>query len=118
MTDSDQPATSPDISKDVNRGLAWVGLASTSVGVLDFVAQVVILALWISPEAYGIAALAITLFPVLDKATDMGLSAAVIQRDDHTPEKISTVFCVFQTQSAIGFPLVVDRHVAAIGFDR
>ncbi|HUH04488.1 MAG TPA: lipopolysaccharide biosynthesis protein [Kofleriaceae bacterium] len=88
MTDSEQT----DISKNVNRGLAWVGLASSSVGLLDFVAQVVILALWISPEQYGIAALAITLFPVLDKATDLGLSAAVIQRDDHTAEKISTVF--------------------------
>lgn len=67
-------------------------MASSTVGVLDIVSQVVILAIWISPAEYGVAALAITLFPVLDKATDMGLSAAVIQRDDHTETKISTVF--------------------------
>jgi hypothetical protein len=29
---------------------------------------------------------------VLDHATDMGLSSAVIQRDDHSPSKISTAF--------------------------
>lgn len=81
-----------DIKKQVNRGLAWVGLASSTVGLLDIVALVVILALWIPPDEYGMAALAITLFPVLDLATDMGLSAAVIQRDDHTESKISTVF--------------------------
>jgi O-antigen/teichoic acid export membrane protein len=102
MTDTQQP----DISKDVNRGLAWVGLASSSVGVLDFVAQVVILALWISPELYGVAALAITLFPILDKATDLGLSAAVIQRDDHTPEKISTVFWLNVAMSVSIFLLI------------
>ncbi len=81
-----------DIQKDVNRSLGWIGIASASVAVLDLVAQIVILALWISPGQYGIATMAITLFPVLDMATDMGLSAAVIQRDDHTEVKISTVF--------------------------
>ena len=81
-----------DIQKEVNRGLAWVGMASSTVGLLDIVANVLILAIWVPPAEYGVAALAITLFPVLDKATDMGLSAAVIQRDDHTEAKISTVF--------------------------
>jgi PST family polysaccharide transporter len=34
----------------------------------------------------------VSLFPVLDRATDLGLSAAVIQRDDHSDAKMSTVF--------------------------
>jgi teichuronic acid exporter len=82
----------PDIKKQVNRGLAWVGLASSSVGLLDVLAQIIILAVWISPEQLGTAALAVSLFPVLDRATDLGLSAAVIQRDDHDDAKMSTVF--------------------------
>jgi O-antigen/teichoic acid export membrane protein len=82
----------PDIKKQVNRGLAWVGLASSSVGLLDVLAQIIILAIWISPEQLGTAALAVSLFPVLDRATDLGLSAAVIQRDDHDDAKMSTVF--------------------------
>jgi len=30
----------------------------------------------------------IWIFPILDQATDLGLSAAVIQRDDHSESKI------------------------------
>lgn len=76
----------------VHRGLAWVGLASTLVALLDTVAAWLILRLWISPAEYGVATLVVTLFPILDLATDLGLTAAVIQRDDHTPERISTLF--------------------------
>jgi polysaccharide transporter, PST family len=39
-----------------------------------------------------VAALVVTLFPLIDQVTDMGLSSAVVQRDDHTPERIATVF--------------------------
>jgi len=76
----------------VNRGLAWIAMASSLVWLLDIVSIVIILAFWITPEEFGVAALAISLFPVLDLATEMGLSAAVVQRDDHTPERVSTVF--------------------------
>lgn len=85
-------ADDENIRTDVNRGVAWFALTASWVSLLDVVANVLILALWISPAQYGIAALAITLFPVLDLAADLGLSAAVIQRDDHTEAKISTVF--------------------------
>ena len=85
-------ADTRNITNAVNRGLAWSGLASSMVWILDIVANVIILALWISPEEYGIAALAITIFPILDLAADLGLSAAIIQRDDHSPGKLSTVF--------------------------
>ena len=87
----------------ISKGLAWIGLASTLVGLLDLVAQVIILHLFISAEEYGIAALAVTLFPLLDQATDMGLSAAVIQRDDHSPEKIATVFWLNVIMSGLLF---------------
>ncbi len=81
-----------DIKSDVNRGLAWIGLASSLVWALDIIATLIILAFWVTPEQYGIAALAMSLFPVLDLVANMGLSAAVIQHDDHTEERICTVF--------------------------
>jgi len=80
------------MKKEINRGLAWVGTASSLVGALDILAYALILALWIDAADFGVAMLVIAWFPVLDLATDLGLHAAVIQRDDHTPEKISTVF--------------------------
>ncbi len=95
-----------NIRKGVNQGLAWIGLAQSFVSFLDFLANVIILALWISPAEYGIAALAITLFPVLDLAVDMGLSAAVIQRDDHTEDKISTVFWLNVAMSLVLWALL------------
>jgi O-antigen/teichoic acid export membrane protein len=92
-----------EIRDDVNRGLGWVGLASTLVSLLDFIAIIIILAFWISKEQYGIATKAVWMFPILDLATDLGLSAAVIQRDDHTESKISTVFWMNLAMSLIMF---------------
>src|SRR5262249_22092332 len=76
----------------VNRGVAWGALASSAVGALDVLATAILLRTFVSQEQYGVATLATMLFTALDLATDLGLSSAVIQRDDHSPEKISTVF--------------------------
>jgi hypothetical protein len=49
--------------------------------------------LWVpGTDHAGIATQAVWLFPILDMATDMGLSGAVIQRDSNDPDKISSVF--------------------------
>ncbi len=82
------------MSTNVNRGLAWIGIASSLVGVLDIVAILIILNNWVSKAEYGIATLVVWIFPILDQATDLGLSAAVIQREDHDDAKISTVFWI------------------------
>ena len=94
---SEEPPLRPShkrISTNVNRGLAWVGVASSLVGVLDFLALLLILNYWVSPDDYGIATLAVWIYPLLDQATDLGLSAAVIQREDHDPDTLSTVFWI------------------------
>ncbi len=95
-----------EIGKKVHRGLAWVGLASSMVGVLDILATILIVAFWIPKEDFGVAALAFTIFPVLDLATDMGLAAAVIQRDDHSQAKISTIFWLNLAMSIFMFALL------------
>lgn len=88
----DTGPTRAELRTRVNRGLAWVGAASSMVGLLDLAAYFILMALWISPEQLGVAILAVSLFPLLDLITDLGLSAAVIQREDHTEDRISTVF--------------------------
>ena len=82
------------MSTNVNRGLAWIGVASSLVGILDIAAILIILNNWVSQKEYGIATLVVWMFPLLDQATDIGLSAAVIQREDHDDSKISTVFWI------------------------
>ena len=82
------------VSTNVSRGLAWLGIASGLVGVLDIVAMLVIVNTWVTKAEFGIATNCVWIFPILDQATDAGLSAAIIQRDDHTEERISTVFWI------------------------
>jgi O-antigen/teichoic acid export membrane protein len=101
----------------VNRGLAWVGIASSMVGALDVIAFFILITFWISQEEVGIAWMAVSLFPVLDMITDLGLSAAVIQRDDHTTDRMSTVFwlnVILSLMLAAMLALVVGPILSAI----
>lgn len=82
------------MAANVSRGIAWIGVASSLVGILDLLAILIILNQWVDAKEYGIVALAVWVFPILDQATDLGLSAAVIQREDHDEVKISTVFWI------------------------
>lgn len=82
------------IAANVNRGLAWIGVASSLVGILDLLALLIVTRFFISTEEYGLSRLGIWIYPILDQATDLGLSAAVIQRDDHDDATISTVFWI------------------------
>ncbi len=101
----------------VNRGLAWIGVASSLVGILDLVAILIILNTWIDTEQYGIATKCIWIFPILDQATDLGLSAAVIQRDDHSESVISTVFWMnLGTATLLFVVLLVLAPVVAVHF--
>ncbi|MDQ3368752.1 MAG: oligosaccharide flippase family protein [Myxococcota bacterium] len=94
------------MTTNVNRGLAWIGVASSLVGILDLVAILVILNNYVSQRDYGIATLVVWIFPILDQATDLGLSAAVIQRDDHDDAKISTVFWINLAAAMVMFGLL------------
>lgn len=64
----------------MRRGLAWSGVASATLGVLDVVATLLLLRQFLSPAEYGVAALATTLFPMLDLLADAGIGAAIVQR--------------------------------------
>ncbi|HTM20660.1 MAG TPA: oligosaccharide flippase family protein [Kofleriaceae bacterium] len=94
------PSDSRQIRGAVNRGLAWIGLASALVGLFDVLSTILVF-FWLSTHDYGVAMLAGSLFAVLDLATDLGLSSALIQRDDHTPERVSTVFWINLGLSAL-----------------
>lgn len=105
------------IDTRVSRGLAWIGMASSVVGVLDFLSILLILGIWIPAEQYGIATKAVWIFPILDYATDLGLSAAVVQRDDHDSDTISTVFWINLATALVIFGvLVVFAPIAATHF--
>jgi PST family polysaccharide transporter len=85
-------AERPALGTQINRGVAWAAAAQAIIALSDMVSQVVVGALLISSDDLGIAAAAISFYTLLDYAADFGVASAIIQRDDHTPERISTVF--------------------------
>ncbi|MBA3464388.1 MAG: oligosaccharide flippase family protein [Deltaproteobacteria bacterium] len=111
------PSDSKRMDTHVNRGLAWIGVASSLVGIFDLLAILIILNTWISAEEYGIATKCVWIFPILDQATDLGLSAAVIQRDDHSVSKISTVFWINMGLALLLFGLIaIFAPIVAVEF--
>src|SRR5262249_419428 len=67
-------------------------MAQAIIAVADLVSQVIVVALFVSSHDFGLAAGATGLYTLLDTAADFGVTSALIQRDDHTPDGVSTVF--------------------------
>nr|HEX4314876.1 oligosaccharide flippase family protein [Kofleriaceae bacterium] len=80
------------ISTKINRGVAWSAASQTVVAIADLLSQAFVVALWMSKFELGIVMAAVPLYSILDAAADLGVTSALIQRDDHTPERVSTVF--------------------------
>jgi O-antigen/teichoic acid export membrane protein len=80
------------LSTKVARGVAWAASAQAIIAVADIVSVMLVMALWVPVEDWGIAALAFPFYTMLDTAADLGVTSSLIQRDDHTPERVSTVF--------------------------
>ncbi len=111
MTD---PAQSLHMQKSVNRGLAWIGIASSLVGVLDVVATLLILNFWISTDEYGIVTKCIWIFPILDVATD--LSTAVVAHEEVDARTTSAVFWFNIGTAVLLFGLIVLAAPLAAAF--
>jgi len=62
------------------------------IAVADLVSIMIVMALWVPVHDWGVAALAFPFYTMLDTAADLGVTSSLIQRDDHTPERVSTVF--------------------------
>jgi teichuronic acid exporter len=102
------------MQKSVNRGLAWIGVASSLVGVLDVVATLLILNFWIDTNDYGVVTKCIWIFPILDVATD--LTTAVIQHEDYDPRKASAVFWFNVLLAGLLFVVIVACAPLATAF--
>ena len=80
------------LNAKVNRGVAWSAGAQAVIAISDMVSQLLVVALWVPSRDLGIAMMAFPFYTMLDYAADLGVTSALIQRDDHTPERVSTVF--------------------------
>jgi O-antigen/teichoic acid export membrane protein len=80
------------LSTKVARGVAWAGAAQAVIAIADLVSSLVVMALFVPTDDYGITVGVVGFYTALDYIADFGVSSALIQRDDHTPERVSTVF--------------------------
>jgi O-antigen/teichoic acid export membrane protein len=95
------------LGKQVNRGVAWAAGAQAVIAVADMVSQLLVVALWVSASDLGIAYKALAFYPMLDSAADLGVTSSLIALDDHTPERVSTVFWMNLMVSGALFLLLV-----------
>jgi O-antigen/teichoic acid export membrane protein len=86
-----EPRAAPS-HRQISRGVAWTGAAQAVIAIADLISQMLVIALWVPAHEYGIAMMAYAWFSLLDTAADMGVASALIQKDDHSPDKLSTVF--------------------------
>jgi O-antigen/teichoic acid export membrane protein len=85
-------AEGPSLGTQVNRGVAWAAVAQGVIAISDAVSQVIVVALLVSTEELGAANAAIAFYVLLDYAADFGVTSAIIQKDDLTEARMSTVF--------------------------
>lgn len=85
-------AEGPSLGTQVNRGVAWAAAAQAVIAISDAVSQVVVIALLITTEDLGVAQAAMAYYVLLDYAADFGVTSAIIQKEDLSEERISTVF--------------------------
>lgn len=92
------------------RGVLWGYGSFTGGRALSLIATA-ILARVLVPEDFGLVAIALTFMTLLDGATDLGLSQALITQDDEVVEERAETVFVF----SVGLGLLASGIIAALG---
>lgn len=87
------------------RGVAWVGASQMSRTGINFLVTIT-LARLLSPDAFGLAALATMLVGVVNVLSSLGFSAALVQRKEITDEHLDTAWWLSLAVST-GLALVI-----------
>jgi O-antigen/teichoic acid export membrane protein len=102
----EQGSVARSLSSQANLGVLLTGAAQAVIAVADMVSQLLAFKM-VAQDDVGVAMMAVPFYTMLDTAADAGIGAALIQRDDHTPAKIATVFWLNLLISTGLFLLVV-----------
>jgi O-antigen/teichoic acid export membrane protein len=106
MASDSGPEPGASLSTRVARGVAWSAAAQAVIAIGDMVSLIVVMKLMPIADL-GIAGMAFPFYTMLDTAADLGITSSLIQRDDHTPERVSTVFWLNMLISAGLFLLLL-----------
>lgn len=84
--------TSSSLGTRVARGVTWAAAAQAIIAIADLISIFLVTVYWVSVAEFGVIGSLVPFYTALDYIADLGVSAALIQHDDHTPERVSTVF--------------------------
>jgi O-antigen/teichoic acid export membrane protein len=86
-------------------GAKWTTLAAVITGILQL-AQVAVLARFLTPSEFGLMGMLLVVAGFAQAYSDMGVSNAVIYRQETTPEQLSTLYWVNLAAGVIVFMLL------------
>lgn len=72
-------------------GVKWTGISTIILSALQYI-QVAVLTKFLTPSDFGIMAMAIVVIGLAQSYTDMGISNAIIQRQDTTKDHLSSLY--------------------------
>src|SRR3989304_8302445 len=75
------------------KGILWSGVSRTA-NILVQISTTIILARILTPEDFGVVAIALVFIALASILTDMGLGSAIIQKKDISEEYLSTIFYI------------------------
>lgn len=90
----------PAPQESIDRGVAWVAIATAVVAVCDVVALVLVLRLWLTPAQFGAVSAVVTILPALSLLAELGLPAALIAGASPDDTRCSTAFWTITGASA------------------
>lgn len=102
MTDDDHAHT-----RKLDRGTAWVGVASAIAGMLDLVTTLTCLWLWLSPADLGTATIAGATLPVIERLGGLGMREALVRQPDRDYRALSTMMWVSVVGSVLLLAILV-----------
>jgi len=80
-----------NLKRQAETGVKWTS-ASITFKIIVNTLQIVILARFLSPEDFGLMAMVLLVIGFAERYTDMGISAAIIYRQDVTKEQLSSLY--------------------------
>lgn len=96
----------PAPQDSIDRGVAWVAVATAAVAVCDVVSLVLVLRLWLTPAEFGMVSAVVTLLPALSLLAELGLPAALIAGSAPDDTRCATAFWTIAATSAALYALL------------
>ncbi len=103
------------LKKQAVSGVKWTATSTVIITILQFV-QLAVLARLLSPEAFGLMAMIMVVLGLAQAFADMGISNAIIYRQDTTREQLSSLYWLNILAGVIVFVLVLASTPLVVKF--